>query len=266
MARLVDVTGFLPRVTVRDGRAIEQALAGHTLFQPGVELAGAVVEASFAYGDPPLLRRLADKGVPRLIDPQTLRFSTDAYLEVEAIAGLPYAPSAPFSAESLRGDAGDELVEGVLRFEDNHGATDYLSPMVPVPDRDLERWVDAHEYVLRAAARANGARDLPRKPLIASLSPGNKAMRDPGLLIRRSQRPSARRRLRSAALALADARQSRQASCVRPLPPGCPADRDSGARRAGGRIRPDPRSAGNRDVRLWTWSGRGVQPRFPQPA
>lgn len=65
MTRLVDATGFLPRITVRDGRAIEEALAGQTLFQPGVELGGAVVEASFAHDDPPLLRRLSDRGVPR---------------------------------------------------------------------------------------------------------------------------------------------------------------------------------------------------------
>ena len=183
MACLVDVTGFLPRITIRDGRAIEQALAGQTLFQPGVELGGAVVEASFARDDPPLLRRLSDRGVPRLIDPQTLRFATDTFLEIEAFARLPYAPSACIEPAWLRGDAGDEFVAGVLDFEHRHGATDYLSPPIPVFDHDLEQWVEAHEHVLRASTRANGIGGLPRKPLIASLAPGPKARLDPSLLI-----------------------------------------------------------------------------------
>jgi hypothetical protein len=148
-----------------------------------VELGGAVVEASYAHDDPPLLRRLADRGVPRLIDPQTLRFATDAYLEVDAIARLSYAPSAPFSPLSLQGDAGDEFVAGVLDFEDRHGATDYLSPPIPVFDQGLEQWVEAHGNVLGSAARANGVRGRPRKPLIASLAPGRRALLEPSLLI-----------------------------------------------------------------------------------
>ncbi|MBK5219308.1 MAG: hypothetical protein JJE35_05940 [Thermoleophilia bacterium] len=48
---------FLPRVTQHDGRAIEEALAA-TLFDKGVRLRGAVVEASYAATDPPLLKRL----------------------------------------------------------------------------------------------------------------------------------------------------------------------------------------------------------------
>jgi hypothetical protein len=35
---------YLPRITRRDGRAIEEALAGPTLFDPGVRLDAAVVE------------------------------------------------------------------------------------------------------------------------------------------------------------------------------------------------------------------------------
>ena len=42
---------YLPRVTVRDGKAIEQALAGPDLLQPGVQLSGAVVEATLAQHD-----------------------------------------------------------------------------------------------------------------------------------------------------------------------------------------------------------------------
>lgn len=39
---------YVPRVTRRDGRAIEEALAGPTLFDSGVKLDAAVVEATYA--------------------------------------------------------------------------------------------------------------------------------------------------------------------------------------------------------------------------
>jgi hypothetical protein len=41
----------MPRVTRRDGRAIEEALAGPTLFDSGVKLDAAVVEATYAVED-----------------------------------------------------------------------------------------------------------------------------------------------------------------------------------------------------------------------
>jgi len=43
---------YLPRVGTYDGRAIEEALAGPTIFDAGVRLEGAVVEASYAAAEP----------------------------------------------------------------------------------------------------------------------------------------------------------------------------------------------------------------------
>jgi hypothetical protein len=55
--RFLEELAYLPRVTVRDGRAIEQALAGPDLLQPGVQLTGAIVEAPLAHHDSGLLGR-----------------------------------------------------------------------------------------------------------------------------------------------------------------------------------------------------------------
>jgi hypothetical protein len=60
-------SGYLPRVTIRDGRALEEALAGRSLWSPdAVPLSAAVVEASYLVTDRPLIRRLRDAGVELL--------------------------------------------------------------------------------------------------------------------------------------------------------------------------------------------------------
>lgn len=88
-------TAYLPRVTVHDGLALEQALAGPDLWQSSVDLRGAVVEASFAQSDPPQLRRLSETDVDYIVDPQTLRFASSTFLGVARIGGLAYAPGQP---------------------------------------------------------------------------------------------------------------------------------------------------------------------------
>src|SRR5688572_12728723 len=89
----VSMTGsFFPRVTIHDGRAIERALAPANLYEESPRLDGAVVEATFAAIDPPLLRRIQEEGIPFFVDPQTIRFAVGTFTEVERIANLPYAP------------------------------------------------------------------------------------------------------------------------------------------------------------------------------
>lgn len=100
-ADLFPAPAYLPRVTRHDGRAIEQALAGATLFDPGVRLDGAVIEATYAVGEPPLLKRLRESDVPRLIDPQTLRFTGARFATVAQFEQLPYTPSAPITLEGF---------------------------------------------------------------------------------------------------------------------------------------------------------------------
>jgi hypothetical protein len=90
---------YLPRVTQHDGRAIEAALSGPTLFDRGVRLRAVVVEATYAAHDPPLLKRLRDEGVPQIIDPQTLRLTGERYLSTATFHAVPYAPREdPFPA------------------------------------------------------------------------------------------------------------------------------------------------------------------------
>lgn len=62
MASIVDCTrrphsllsdlGYLPGITIRDGRAIEEALAPATLLDDGARLDGAIIEASYAFKRP----------------------------------------------------------------------------------------------------------------------------------------------------------------------------------------------------------------------
>jgi hypothetical protein len=174
MSSFADVTAFLPRVTVRDGRALEHALAGQTLFQPGVELQGAVVEAAFAATDPPLMRRLAERRIPYLVDPQTLRFASEGFLEIARIADLPHAPAEAVSPD-MDAAAIDEVARGTLKFEARYGAADFLAPGVPLHD---DRWADLNDRVLTAAARLNGTR-VARKPLIALVAPGRGILLNP---------------------------------------------------------------------------------------
>ena len=64
------LSGYIPRATIHDGRAIELALAPANLFEAPPRLSSAIVEATFAATEAPLLRRLRELNVPYLVDPQ----------------------------------------------------------------------------------------------------------------------------------------------------------------------------------------------------
>jgi hypothetical protein len=59
---------FLPRITTNDARAIESVLAGPTLLDPGLELNGAMVEATYAATSAPLLERLGRAGLSERLE------------------------------------------------------------------------------------------------------------------------------------------------------------------------------------------------------
>jgi hypothetical protein len=176
---------FLPRVTRHDGRAIEEALAGPTLFDPGVKIDGALVEATYAVEDSPLLKRLRESGVPRLIDPQTLRFTGDRFLSVAQFERISYRPASPITADTFTPSDAEALAREVLRFEQAAGASWYMAAALPYYDSDQQSWLRHNDRLLAAACAANGAGDLDRRPLIAQIAPGRKLLAQPELIVNR---------------------------------------------------------------------------------
>jgi hypothetical protein len=123
--------GHIVRVGA-DHRAIEHSLAlPRSLFHEDLRLAGAVVDATLAVRKPPILDLFAGRSIPFYVDPESLRFGSTAYLDVERLAGLPYAPDAPISlttsVEALR-----TFVRGALELQSMAGAAAYIVPSLPL--------------------------------------------------------------------------------------------------------------------------------------
>ena len=128
---VIDRPAYFPRLGRYDGRAIEEALAGASLFEPGIQIEGAIVEATYAVTEPALVKRLREDDVPFLIDLQTLRFATPTYQEVEPLASLPYAPPRPIETEDAGGPLVAALGKNSLLFQQSVGARYYLAPSKP---------------------------------------------------------------------------------------------------------------------------------------
>jgi hypothetical protein len=170
---------YLARVTTRDHRAIEEALAGATLLTESSQLAGVVIEAAYAAGDPPLLKRLREDGIARIVDPQSLRLTGSRFLEVDALSTLPYAPKAPLVLDDLPESRTRSLAREAMEFEQRVGCDLYVAPGLPLYDSDLEGWLAANDAILGAACAANGGADHDRKPLLALVAPGARRWPDP---------------------------------------------------------------------------------------
>ncbi len=175
----------MPRVTRRDGRAIEEALAGPTLFDSGVKLDAAVVEATYAVEDSPLLKRLRESGVRQLVDPQTLRFTGERFLAVAQFERVPYRPATRITAGSFTPSDADALARNVMLFEQEVGASWYVTAALPYYDQDLQSWLRHNDRLLAASCAANGATDLDRRPLIAQVAPGRRLLAQPELVVNR---------------------------------------------------------------------------------
>ena len=181
----LDELAFLVRITRHDGSAIEDALAGPTLFDPGVRLLGGVVEATYAAGDPELLKRLREDGVPYVVDPQTTRFSGERFLQVEQFGTLPYRPESVITADSFTPSAAEELARAVMRFEQDKGASCYMTAALAHLDADIDSWVRHNDRLLAASCAANGTGDTERRPLIAQVVLGRRALATPEVIINR---------------------------------------------------------------------------------
>lgn len=175
---------FLPRVTQHDGRAIEEAHAA-TLFDNGVRLQAAVVEATYAATDPPILKRMREDGVQRLVEPQSQRFTTGRFLEVKQLKSLPYAPSEPITADAFDPADAKSLAVGALLFEQEQRCDHYLSAALPYYDRDFQKWVAHNDRLLDEACSANGGTEIDRRPLIAQVAPGRQALMKPEFVVNR---------------------------------------------------------------------------------
>jgi hypothetical protein len=164
---------FWPRVSTYDGRAIEQALAPPTLFGPGLRLSGAVAEASYVRKQPPVLDRLVEAQSPFMVDPMSLRFTSPAFLDVDAIRNLPYAPSEPFTPET---DAGP-LVRTCLAFQAEARASAFMTPTVAWPGRDADRQ-DLNLRIIARVAYTVGV-EMERRPIVVVIAPDWDALRHP---------------------------------------------------------------------------------------
>ncbi len=174
---------YLPRVTRHSSRVVEEALAPSTLFDQGIELRGALVEATYAAEDPAILRRLRACSVPFLVEPQTLRFAGEAFLETSAFSSLPYTPTEVVTAATARDIGQHDFARKVLEFEQERGAAAFIAPAWPLDDRDLAAWSDASHRLLHATCSANGSGDVEARPLLAQVAPGRAVREDPDRLI-----------------------------------------------------------------------------------
>ncbi len=179
----LDGLAYFARVTSRDGRAIEESLAGATLLDDGARLDGTIIEASYAVEQPPLLKRLGNDSVTRIFEPQSLRFVGQNFLETDALMRLPYAPKKPITAQSFGIEEARALSRDVLVFGQERGADAHLAPGLPLFDSDADLWLRHNDALLAAAAAVNGGADVERRPLIAQVAPGTKAMADPQRVI-----------------------------------------------------------------------------------
>lgn len=164
---------FWPRVSTYEARVIEQTLAPPSLFSSGLHLLGATVESTFAVGAPPLLDRLSEAGTPYILDPCSLRFRTDAFLDVGSVQKLPYAPGSPISPDSTT----DGLVKETLAFQATTKAAAYTAPCLPWLGR-TDGWLELNARILQQAAATIGV-DVDRRPLVALVAPDWDSLREP---------------------------------------------------------------------------------------
>jgi hypothetical protein len=176
-------TSYLPRVSQHSGRVLEEAMAPATLFDQGIELRGAVVEATYAAEDPAILKRFRTEAVPFLVEPQTLRFTGEAFLDIAAFSRLPYAPQSVIGPDTVAQIVETDLAREVLEFEQGHAPAAYIAPAWPLEDRRRTDWALADRRLLEASCAANGSGDVEARPMLAQVAPGRAVRERPDELI-----------------------------------------------------------------------------------
>lgn len=123
--------------------------------------------------------------MPRIIDPQSLRFTGSRFLETEALRRLPHAPASPLSAHGVTAQDARTLTRSSMLFAQDRGTDVHLVPGLPLYDYDQDAWLRSNDLILRSACAHNGGEHVDRKPLLALVAPGPKAMAKPDALIER---------------------------------------------------------------------------------
>jgi hypothetical protein len=159
--------GFLPRIGVRDGRALEQALAGESLWDAGRRpISGAVVEATYAATGPGVLKTLNERHVPFLVDPQTLRFGSPTFQEVGRMSALAYAPRGALHP-GTEVDEVVRMVRGAIDAQAEFGAAALFTPVLPLHDDSLEQRLELFTTIVRETVRYVGRAGGARRPVVA---------------------------------------------------------------------------------------------------
>jgi len=130
----------------------------------------AIVADAPVAADRPELRETAESAaLPFLVDPMTFLLA-DVQSEEHPWARLPFAgPEALRPADLSHGDVQDELVERVITFQREHGATWLIPPYVYLGKRD-DGWLPIQLGLLRRTARYLEREDidLPVAPIFAA--------------------------------------------------------------------------------------------------
>jgi hypothetical protein len=113
--------------------------------------------------------------VPFLVDPETLRFGSDAYRDVDRLAALAYAPRAPITSSSSDDDI-HRFVTAVLILQAQVDAAAYVAPCLPL-DNNGEA-LKLNRRLAHAARDALGV-EVDRRPLIMSVAPATRVLADP---------------------------------------------------------------------------------------
>ncbi|MDO4101030.1 hypothetical protein [Clavibacter michiganensis] len=162
---------LLVRASRNDHTVIEQFLAPTSAGPLAMrrQPIGAVVADANVAGERRQLARLTrDAGVPFLIDPLTPLFQTEQ-LATDNWASLPFARPEPMPLDRLDDYALHHIVETVINYQREHGATHLIPPYFFSAKRG-DQWWQANLRILRATAEYLNQENvsLPVIPVLAA--------------------------------------------------------------------------------------------------
>jgi hypothetical protein len=144
------------------------ATAGLRLAE-ALPFAAVVTDATVAAARPQLRDTVEAAAVPYLIDPSTFLLQ-DLQAPDQAWARLPFAvPDRLHPGDLADGDHQDELIDRVVSFQREHGATILIPPYVYMAKRN-DGWLEVQLSLLQRTARYLGREniELPVAPIFAA--------------------------------------------------------------------------------------------------